>query len=305
MFDTLCFKHSLRSGCEVGGAFASDGYEQEQRVADPAVAGTSWRQARDPRNASWRLAATGTADAASMLRAVVIARREYDYRKVETLLDALSQERRTAALDVVHGEAPREPGRRERAENVFAGADRRTPGGPQETSAAISRATNLLWTSGQSRKALEMMAAARARTHDPVARRSLYVNEAVVRVFPGEPREAVHVLDLELPGSAGDGTDLTGWLRGAMTRGAGLAAVGRVTEAVTWTKRVRAKLRDAHRHTFEVHPAAAVSPLVFALTEHGRLTEALDVGARGYGELAAASAIGAQAWLALPSHVRN
>lgn len=248
--------------------------------------------------ASWRLAATGTADAELLTRAAAVARHAHDYQQVVTLLDALPEEYDTS-VGLMHGEALRELGQWERADGVLASVEADAVDEFQAVAAAISRAMNLLWTGDRAETALDVLAAARTRTRNPMGRRLLRVNEGVVRVFSGEPGEGLHVLDLELPERIDEGVDVDAWLWGAMAKSISMTAVGRVAEAVAWAEHAYAAHREVDEHALLSHPAASVPPLALALTEHARISEALEVGQKGYDDLILTRTPGPQAWLAL------
>ncbi|MFD7702168.1 LuxR C-terminal-related transcriptional regulator [Streptomyces caelestis] len=248
--------------------------------------------------ASWKLAATGTADAGLLVRAATVARHAHDYQQVVTLLDALPEEHSTS-VGLMRGEALRELGQWEKADDVLALTETNAADESQALAATISRAMNLLWTGNRAETALDVIAAARRRTRSPAGRRLLRVNEGVVRVFSGEPSEGLHVLDLELPERIGQDMDVDAWLWGAMAKSISMTAVGRVPEAVAWAERAYALHREFDEHAFLSHPAASVPPLALALTEHARIDEALEVGQKGYDDLISARTLGPQAWLAL------
>ncbi|MEZ3182732.1 LuxR C-terminal-related transcriptional regulator [Streptomyces pimonensis] len=248
--------------------------------------------------ASWRLAATGTADPELLTRAAAVARHAHDYQQVVTLLDALPEGYDTS-VGLMRGEALRELGQWERADDVLASVEADATDEFQAIAATISRAMNLLWTGDRAETALDVIAAARARTRNPLGRRLLHVNEGVIRVFSGEPSEGLHVLDLELSERIGEGVDVDAWLWGAMAKSIGMTAVGRVAEAVTWAEQAYAAHREVDEHALLSHPAASVPPLALALTEHARIGEALEVGQKGYDDLILTRTPGPQAWLAL------
>ncbi|WP_405907849.1 LuxR C-terminal-related transcriptional regulator [Streptomyces sp. NBC_00828] len=248
--------------------------------------------------ASWRLAATGTADPALLVQAAVLARHAHDLPQTVALLEALPEKHRTTATDLRLGEALFELGRWHRAEATLARADAFAVDEQDKLAVALVRTTNLLWSNAPVAEALAVNDAAREQVSSPADRRKLTVNEGFLRIVGGRPAEGLALLaDLET--EVGDAPDVNAWLRGAWMKPAALALVGRTAEATTWARRAH----DAHRRVQEralaSHPAFQRVPLVLALTEAGLpAAEACREGERAYAELAAAGSP-VRIWLAV------
>lgn len=249
--------------------------------------------------ASWRLAATGTADPGLLVRAAFVARHAHDYHQVVTLLSALPESHRTTTVKMLQGEALREQGQWEEAESLLAEAEEQVENENDRVAVTISRTMNLFWIGGQTSKALEVVGAAERRVQSPHGRQLLRITEGVVRSFSGEPLEALALLDQELPAEADGMVDVNAWLWGAMGRTIGLVSAGRLSEAVAWGEHACETHLRVDEHALLSHPAASVAPLILALAESGRLMEARAVGQRAYDELIAARTSGPQVWLAL------
>ncbi|WP_405931859.1 LuxR C-terminal-related transcriptional regulator [Streptomyces sp. NBC_00827] len=248
--------------------------------------------------ASWRLAATGTADPALLVQAAVLARHAHDLPQTVALLEALPEKHRTTATDLRLGEALFELGRWHRAEATLARADAFAVDEQDKLAVALVRTTNLLWSNAPVAEALAVNDAAREQVSSPADRRKLTVNEGFLRIVGGRPAEGLALLaDLET--EVGDAPDVNAWLRGAWMKPAALALVGRTAEATTWARRAH----DAHRRVQEralaSHPAFQRVPLVLALTEAGLpAAEACREGERAYAELTAAGSP-VRIWLAV------
>ncbi|WP_405924936.1 LuxR C-terminal-related transcriptional regulator [Streptomyces sp. NBC_00035] len=215
--------------------------------------------------ASWRLAATGTADPALLAQAAVLARHAHDLPQTVALLEALPEKHRTTATDLRLGEALFELGRWHRAEATLARADAFAVDEQDKLAVALVRTTNLLWSNAPVAEALAVNDAAREQVSSPADRRKLTVNEGFLRIVGGRPAEGLALLaDLET--EVGDAP-------------------------------------DAHRRVQEralaSHPAFQRVPLVLALTEAGLpAAEACREGERAYAELAAAGSP-VRIWLAV------
>ncbi|MCX5558807.1 LuxR C-terminal-related transcriptional regulator [Streptomyces sp. NBC_00038] len=248
--------------------------------------------------ATWRLAATGTADPALLAQAAVLARHAHDLPQTVALLEALPEKHRTTATDLRLGEALFELGRWDRAEATLARADALAVDEQDKLAVALVRTTNLLWSNAPVAEALAVNDAAREQLSSPADRRKLTVNEGFLRIVGGRPAEGLALLE-DLETEVGDAPDVNAWLRGAWMKPAALALVGRTAEATTWARRAH----DAHRRVQEralaSHPAFQRVPLVLALTEAGLpAAEACREGERAYAELAAAGSP-VRIWLAV------
>ncbi|MFI1050144.1 LuxR C-terminal-related transcriptional regulator [Streptomyces griseoruber] len=265
------------------------------------VARTEARGARrrgDPlRIATWRLAATGTADPALLTQAAVLARHAHDYARAVALLQAVPEDRHTTATRSLLGDAFFEMGRWAEAETVLARADRLADGERETLAVALVRTTNLLWSNAPVAEALAANDAALARITRPVDRRKLKINEGFIRIAAGLPAQGLALLE-DLETDVGDASDVDAWLRGAWMKPAGLALVGRTHEAVVWAERAHAGHRRVDERALASHPAFQRIPLVLALTEAGRPAEARRAGESAYAELVAADSV-VRVWLAV------
>jgi len=248
--------------------------------------------------ATWRLAATGTADPALLTQAAVLARHAHDLPRTVALLEALPEKHRTTATELRRGEALFELGRWHQAETTLAGADALAVDEQERLAVALVRTTSLLWSNAPVAEALAVNDAARERISTPADRRKLTINEGFLRIVGGRPAEGLALLE-DLETDVGAAPDVNAWLRGAWMKPAALALVGRTAEATTWARRAH----DAHRRVQEralaSHPAFQRIPLVLALTEAGApAAEVCRVGEPAYAELTAAGSR-VRIWLAV------
>lgn len=256
------------------------------------------RRRGDPlRIATWRLAATGTADPALLTQAAVLARHAHDYARAVALLQAVPEDRHTTATRSMLGDAFFEMGRWAEAETVLAHADRLADGERETLAVALVRTTNLLWSNAPVAEALAANDAALARITRPADRRKLKINEGFIRIAAGQPAQGLSLLE-DLETDVADASDVDAWLRGAWMKPAGLALVGRTREAVVWAERAHAGHRRVDERALASHPAFQRIPLVLALTEAGRPAEARRAGEAAYAELVAADSV-VRVWLAV------
>lgn len=102
------------------------------------------------RIATWRLAATGTADPTLLTQAAVLSRHAHDYPQIVALLEALPEKHRTTATGLMLGHAFFEMGRWEQAETAIAQADAVAIGEQDKLAVALVRTLNLLWSNAPS-----------------------------------------------------------------------------------------------------------------------------------------------------------
>nr|WP_246596616.1 LuxR family transcriptional regulator [Streptomyces aurantiacus] len=247
--------------------------------------------------ATWRLAATGTADPALLTQAAVLARHAHDYAQTVTLLEALPEMHRTTATGLMLGNAFFEMGRWDQAEAVLARADAHAIGEQDKLAVALVRTTNLLWSNAPVTEALAINVAALDRISSPAGRRKLKINEGFMRIASGRPVRGLALLE-DLETEVDDASDVNAWLRGAWMKPFGLALVGRTGEAATWAERAHAAHRHVDEHALVSHPAVQRIPLVLALTEAGLPAEARREGERAYAELVAADSL-VRVWMAV------
>lgn len=249
------------------------------------------------RVATWRLAATGTADPALLVQAAVLARHAHDYHQTVALLSALPEKHRTTATGLTLGNAFFEMGRWDEAEAALAQADARAVDTREKLAVTLVRTTNLLWSNAPLTEALAVNDATLAGITAAADRRKLEINEGFMRIAAGGPARGLALLE-DLEADVGDAADVNVWLRGAWMKPFGLALVGRTGEAATWAERAHAGHRRVDEHALVSHPAVQRIPLVLALGEAGRLAEALREGERAYAELVAADSV-VRVWMAV------
>lgn len=226
------------------------------------------------RLASWRLAATGTADPALLVRAAALARHACDYEQVAALLQALPEANRDHRSCLMHGDALGQLGRWREADEKLVEAERLATAEHEQVAAAMVRTWNLFWVAARTDEALRVNAAARARGLGAAGQRLLTFNEAAFLTVSGRPEQGLALLD-QLEADVRDAPDPNSWLMGALSRTAGLAYLGRTGEAIAWGRAAyAAHLALDERTLAPAHPYSQLVPLVFALTEDGRLAEA-------------------------------
>ncbi|MFD0432178.1 hypothetical protein ACFQ60_47990 [Streptomyces zhihengii] len=113
--------------------------------------------------ATWRLAATGTADPALLVRAANLARHATDVQQVLTLMSALPSDARTAATQLIHGEALALLGRCQEAENILAEADVMSDTEEDLLAIMSMRVRNFYWIQSRTEAAYAVVNAARDR----------------------------------------------------------------------------------------------------------------------------------------------
>jgi len=239
------------------------------------------RRREDPlRVATWRLEATGRADAGLLLRAARLARYDHDFRNAATLARAALEADTSAAGGLVLGESLYNLGSFEEAEAVLADAARRASNDGEVVRIATVRRRNLFRGCRREADAAAVGRAAAAQVTSAEARDELITGDAEVLAISGHPIDALTVLedvDVNQPRLR---------VLAAIPRASALAMIGRTAEAVA-----------VSTHAYEDHLAmgdelAIASPgthrvnLLFALVQAGRLDEADEKG-RAWFEVAA------------------
>jgi tetratricopeptide (TPR) repeat protein len=238
------------------------------------------RRREDPlRVATWRLDATGTADAALLVGAAQLARYSHDLAQVERLARAALAEQPTPgdrdAARLLLGEALHESGHFDEAEAVLAAGAVETADERVRARMTAIRARNLTWGLLRPGEALMLLQVLRTATVDPDVCDELAAHEADVLVMSGRPAEALHLLDVSLT-SVDPRTRVLRALPEAMA----LALVGRCDRAAEVAEQGYADhqaLGDDHAIW---HPTVHLAQRAYALTKSGRLTEALEVATR-------------------------
>ncbi|MGW8358061.1 LuxR C-terminal-related transcriptional regulator [Streptomyces wedmorensis] len=250
------------------------------------------------RIASWRLAATGTADPRLLVQAAVLARHTHDYPHVLTLLKALPEQHHTLPVRLMHGEALLETGHAAQAEQILAEADARAATEPEKLAVTMIRTMNLGWGAGRLDEALVVNTAALAQVTSPGGRHMLRINEGINHTFAGRLTEGLAMLE-ELPFEAEQMPDLNIWLIGALMKTLGLALHGRVGDAVVWAEHAYKTHQRLNEEVLIPHPADQLNPLILALANAGDLEQARATGHRANTDLTLARAPLPRVWTAL------
>ncbi|MFJ9324601.1 LuxR C-terminal-related transcriptional regulator [Streptomyces globisporus] len=253
------------------------------------------RRREDARlSATWRLAATGTADPQLLLQAARLARHAHDYRQVVLLLRALPTDHEKLDTRLLLGEALFQMGRWIEADEVLASVEDTQAEEPERIAVALARSTNLLWANVPISEALAVNAAAEADAVTAAGRRMLRINEGFIRIANGQPRQGLELLK-ELEDDFEDVAEVDSWLRGALMKPAALVMIGRTEEA----KRLAEKAYQAHvlvdEHALVSHPVVQRSSLLLGLCESGEFARAMRVGESALQDLSHSSTM-ARIW---------
>lgn len=248
--------------------------------------------------ASWRFTATGTADPAALAEAAALARYSHDYGQARTLLQALPGEHHTTATRLMLGEALFELGEPQQAETVLAAAVAGAESEQDRLAVTLARTFNLFWGAAEADEALAVNDAARTLVTSADARRMLQYCEGSMRIASGEAVRGLALLE-DMEEDIRLAPNPVAWLTGALMKPLGLELVGRTADAVDWAERAYAAHLTVGQHTLYPHPAVQLISVNHALSSHGRLAEAREVGLRGYAELARVTSTPVpQIWLA-------
>ncbi|MFB9253122.1 LuxR C-terminal-related transcriptional regulator [Sphaerisporangium melleum] len=245
------------------------------------------------RLASYRLAGTGTADPALLLQAAQLAAYGDDHARVLDFLQAIPENARTFPALLLLGRTLSELGRPQEAEAMLCRADRWATTESRALAVALARTRNLIWARGVTREeAVATNDAARDRVTSAAGRWALRVNEANMLSSLGHHSESIDLLDGMPDGEppAGDIAGVATWTAAAATRASALSFLARSEEAVHWAERAVTLCVEARAAGRGHAPqeAAALSALVLALTESGRLEEARVTAERAYTDPGAA-----------------
>lgn len=253
------------------------------------------------RIASWQLAATGSADPDTLLRAARLARRTQNFQVVRELSRAACRESEDFLPRLLLAESLSELGDLDGAWEVFEEAAARAENEFDRLLLAIARSRLLAWGFIDARKALDVNAEAAREIREPRFREALTAARGAILMAFGRPAEALRVLD-EASDEAGDeggfaGNCLAGVL-GNGSRATALVATGRVRAGL-------ASARDAYDERIRLEESPAIPHhveylgiVMCALEEEGRLEEAYKTGERGWQEALADDVAGAEAVIA-------
>lgn len=240
--------------------------------------------------ATYKLAATGTANPVLLVRAAVLAAHAREYPRALDLLRAIPQEHQSFQVQLLLGKTLYEAGDFQQAEHVLSEADGMATTEQDVLSALPLRTQNLLWGVGVPyADVLDVIESARARVTSPLGLYVLRVNEAASALTVGDVRRSL-ALSADLEPEGARAPDAQTWLWAAMTRSTALAVTGRGEEAEGWIRRAIAfsSAVDETRST-AADEVALQAVLVLALAESGRLAEAQEVGERAFAGLTDAS----------------
>jgi DNA-binding CsgD family transcriptional regulator len=246
--------------------------------------------------AAWQLAATGTADPALLIQGAKLARYAHDYPQALALLQALPEAEHNVGTRLLQGEVLFQLGQSDEAERIFAGASAWAVREPDIIALTTARTLNLYMSVGI-QQALAVNQDTRTRVTTHTSQRVLDHNEASLRVWLGQPRQALALLrDL---GDIDQAPDLTVWLTAATFKSFALEMTGRSDEAVAFAEQAYQAHLSVDDRSLYVHPAIQLAGLAWALAGTGRIDQARTVGERGFAELTAARLAVPRIWMAL------
>ncbi|SCK11552.1 AAA ATPase domain-containing protein [Streptomyces sp. WMMB 714] len=245
------------------------------------------------RIASWQLAATGSADPDTLLRAATLARRTQDFRQVCELSKAACRDSEELLPRLLLAESLYELGDLDSAREVFEDAASRAEGELDRLLVALGRARLLAWGFIDGEAALEVSAEAMERIGEPAYRDVLTAVRGAVFMAFGRPEEALQALH----GLSLDGNRMAG-LFGKGPRAAALVATGSAKRGLVLAREAYDERLGLEDSLGVPHPVQYLNTVMFALEEEGRLDEAYRTGEKGWAEALAGDAAGAQAWIA-------
>jgi DNA-binding CsgD family transcriptional regulator/tetratricopeptide (TPR) repeat protein len=230
------------------------------------------------RVATARLEATGTADAALLLKAARLARYGHDFAQVERLGRAASVDGLTPEVGLLLGEALHELGRFEEAEDVLVATEAVTSEDHPLLIHIIEVHTrNLMWGLMRPDDALEHGRLALRRLEDHPAAAELVLNEAMLLTYSGRPLEIVSLLESVPP--------LVEPRARAMRAHAELPALVAIGRSVTAAEGALAAFAEQRQIPDEIalaSPEVHMITRMYALAESGRLRDASELAANAY-----------------------
>ncbi|MFB7867707.1 LuxR C-terminal-related transcriptional regulator [Streptomyces sp. NPDC056069] len=234
--------------------------------------------------ATWRLAATGTADPGQLMQAAILAHHAHDYPQTVLFLRALPLDRQTLGSRLILGNSLFEMGDTIGAEAVLADASSLARNESDKLIATFARVMNLFWSAGRTEDALQVNEAARLQLADTGAQRMLLINEAAMLTVAGKPKQGLIAFEKlgEIPTSE---TEMTLWLYGAGMKPAALAVTGHTRAAVAAAEHAYNLHRSLEDRTLLLHPVGHLVSLVLALAEAGRLDDARTVAEEAWAML--------------------
>ncbi|MGW8358124.1 LuxR C-terminal-related transcriptional regulator [Streptomyces wedmorensis] len=230
--------------------------------------------------ASWRLAATGTADPALLVHAATLARYAHDYERAVTLLRALPEDDHTAASLMLLGDCLFTLFEAEDAEKALSRAHALAQSDQELLDVTLARTMNFSYAAGSVADALSVNDTALKSLSGTEERRMLRINEGSIRALYGPALQAVTLLD-EMDADPRQTPHLGIWVLAAMMRSPALALTGRTEDAVSWGEHAFA-LHSQLPEAVVMHPVGHLVGLTLALTDAGRLDDARRTGHRAW-----------------------
>ncbi|MGW3141179.1 AAA family ATPase [Streptomyces sp. NPDC001139] len=247
--------------------------------------------------ATWRLAATGTAAPAVLLKAAMEARNAHDYPHAITLLQALPETRHTAQTRLMLGEALSETGRWKEADLALNEAASHAVSEQEKLALTLALTVNLAWSNTDPTQALAANDTAQSGATSPAQHRALQVNKGFLRIAAGQTTCGLALLD-DLEATPSSSLDIRAWIRGALAKAVAWALTGHTLKAATWAKDAYTTQLQLEDQTPLPHPAIQMIPLILAQAEAGLLNDARITGEDSYQRLTHSSLI-VRTWTAL------
>ncbi|WP_369199123.1 helix-turn-helix transcriptional regulator [Streptomyces djakartensis] len=247
--------------------------------------------------ATWRLAATGTADPALLIQGATLARHAHDYPHSLALLEALPAKEQTPHTRILQGDALINSGQGEAGEAMMKLAYETAESERDKALAALMRSFAVFWGAGRAGDALAINTSAAQELTGTVERRLLALNEGAMRAVTGDPSRAVSLLQ-ELEHQPEECEDLNTWLFAAMMRTVALALTGHTCEAIEWGEHAYRSHQRVDYDSLMTHPNSQINSLLVPLTENGRLKDALLLGTQAFDDLLAANLSLPRVWMA-------
>jgi ATP/maltotriose-dependent transcriptional regulator MalT len=226
--------------------------------------------------ATWRLDATGTADARLLLGAAQLARYSHDLPQVERLARAALAEQLSApdrdTARLLLGEALHDSGSFDEAEEVLATAVAESTDERTRARMTAVRGRNLTWGLLRPTDALGNVRELRATTTDQAVLDELVAHEADILVMSGQPQRALDVLRAGLVT-----TDARARVLRALPEAMALTLIGQCDRAAEVAALGFSDQESLGEHEAIWHPSVHLAQCAYALTKSGRLDEALAV----------------------------
>ncbi|MFF8848269.1 LuxR C-terminal-related transcriptional regulator [Streptomyces sp. NPDC015127] len=246
--------------------------------------------------ATWRLAATGTAEPALLVQAAVLARHAHDYQQVIALLDAIPEADHSVISLLLLGESLLEMGQCGRAEEVFVSAYEHAGSEEEELAITMARTFNLFWGLARTDEALTVNLQAQRSLNIAGAEKVLRTDEGAMRAVSGEPLQGLSLLS-EMETEIEEAQNANVWLLASMMRTTALAMTGHGNEALEYSDHAYNCHRRYNEKVLVSHPDTQLAARVVALSEVGRLDDARTVGAKFFSNQESSILPITQAWM--------